>query len=94
MTRRRAAKRDDNEKNIVEALRAADAFVQPLNITDLLVGYKGYWYVLEVKDPAKPMSGRRLTYDEMVLIERIRNRAPLHVVETPEQALEAIRCNQ
>jgi hypothetical protein len=45
---------------------------------------------MEVKDPSKPLSSRRLTYDEMCLIERLRNRAPLHLVETPEQALEVI----
>lgn len=88
---RRASKRDSNEKVIIEALRKAGAFVQPLDPIDLLVGYRGRWHVLEVKDAAKPLSQRRLTFDELELIEKLRNSAPLHVVETPEQALEAIR---
>ena len=88
---RRAAKRDDNERGIVDALRAAGAFVQPLDAVDLLVGYRGRWVVMEVKDPAKPFSQQKLTFDQVKLIERLRNRAPLHVVQTPEQALAVIQ---
>jgi hypothetical protein len=87
---RRAAKRDDNERAIIQALQAAGAYVMPLNEVDLLVACRGYWHVMEIKDPSKPLSSRRLTYDELCLIERLRNRAPLHLVETPEQALEVI----
>ena len=90
MASRRAAKRDDNERTIVEALRKVGAFVQPLDAIDLLVAHKGYWYVMEVKDPAKPLTQRRLTFDEMDLVRRLRNEAPLHLVETVEQALAVI----
>jgi len=48
---RRAARVDDNQKSIVEALRAyPDIKVMP-GMDDLLVGYNGrtYWY--EVKNP-------------------------------------------
>jgi hypothetical protein len=90
MTRRRAPKRDDNERQIVDALRQAGAFVQPLDAVDLLVGFRGVWYVMEVKDGGKPLSQRRLTYDELEFVRRLRNEAPFFVVETPKQALEVI----
>lgn len=90
MAKRTAAKRDDNEKGIVEALRKAGAFVQPLDAVDLLVAFRGHWYVMEVKDPAKPFTQRRLTFDEMEFVRKLRNEAPLHLVETVEQALEVI----
>ena len=54
--RRRAAKIDPNQPDIVRALRAAGATVRSLagvgdGCPDLLVGFRGANYVLEVKDP-------------------------------------------
>lgn len=91
MAKRQAAKRDDNESSIVDGLRALGAFVQSLDQIDLLVGYRGYWYLLEVKDPDKPLSKRRLTYDEMEFVRKVRNEAPVHVVEDLEQAIKVLR---
>lgn len=53
---RRRAKVDDNQKEVVQALRAAGCSVQSLATTgagvpDLLVGYGGQNYLLEVKNP-------------------------------------------
>lgn len=47
-----AVRRDDNEPEIVKALRLVGATVQPLSITgapDLLVGFEGRTYLIEVK---------------------------------------------
>jgi hypothetical protein len=57
---------DDNQREIVAALRAAGATVQSLaavggGCPDLLVGYRGATYCLEVKDGKKPPARRRLT---------------------------------
>ena len=52
----KAAKRDDNEKEIVEYLRAAGARVQFMckdEGFDLLVTYQGVHFVVEVKNPAR-----------------------------------------
>ena len=87
---KRAAKRDDNEREIVQALRAAGAFVQALSSIDLLVGHRGAWHLIEVKDGNKPLSRRKLTFDEMQFILDVKNRAPIHVVENVEQALNVI----
>lgn len=60
------AKVDENQPEIVKALRAAGASVQSLSpvgkgCPDLLVGYKGYNYLLEVKWPLGTPSQQKLT---------------------------------
>lgn len=66
---RRAARIDVNQPDVVEALRAAGATVQPLHTVgqgcpDLLVGWRGLNLLFEVKDGEKPPSARKLTEDE------------------------------
>lgn len=49
----RAAKRDKNEQSIVEELRRLGCSVQALNLVDgpdLVVGYNGQNYLIEIKD--------------------------------------------
>lgn len=63
---RTAAKVDANQREIVSALRSVGATVQPLHAVgqgcpDLLVGFRGLSYAIEVKDGAKPPSARKLT---------------------------------
>ena len=63
---RRAARIDRNQPEIVEALRKLGATVQPLHtaadgIPDLLVGYQGRNFLIEIKDGTKPPSARKLT---------------------------------
>lgn len=91
---RRRARVDDNHAEIVSALRQVGCHVQSLaaigkGCPDLLVGYGGKWRVLEVKDGAKVQSARRLTQDEIDWIIAVKNRAPVHVVETVEDAIRA-----
>lgn len=64
--RRAAARVDANQHLIVNALRQAGCTVQCLSAVgkgcpDLLVGYDGKNYLLEVKDGSKKPSARRLT---------------------------------
>lgn len=66
---RRAAKVDENQPEIVQALRKAGATVTPLHAVgsgcpDLLVGWKNSNLLVEVKDGAKPPSARKLTKDQ------------------------------
>jgi len=62
---RRANRIDDNQNDIVTALRKAGATVRVISqgegIPDLLVGFKGETILLEVKDGNKPPSARTLT---------------------------------
>ena len=62
---RRAAKVDRNQSEIVAALRQAGATVEPLHTVgkgcpDLLVGFRGANYLLEVKDGQASPSRRQL----------------------------------
>ena len=63
---RRAAKVDRNQAEIVGKLRDVGASVQPLHSVgkgcpDLLVGFRGQCFALEVKDGKLPPSDRKLT---------------------------------
>ncbi len=58
---RRAARRDTNEPPIIKALKIAGATVQQVSIKgvpDLLVGYDGTTFLLEVKHPLGPKGGK------------------------------------
>lgn len=84
---RRAAKRDANERPIIDALEAVGASVLQVSekgAMDLVVGFQGATHVLEVKAP-----GKGLTPDQKDFHEAWRG-SRIHVVETPEQALRAI----
>lgn len=67
---RRAARVDANQKIIVKALRQSGATVEHLHAVgsgcpDILVGYRGSNYLMEIKDGKKPPSGRKLTPDQV-----------------------------
>jgi hypothetical protein len=66
---RRAAKVDRNHAEIVDALRRVGCSVQSLatigaGVPDLLVGYRGFNWLIEVKDGKLPPSKKSLTDDE------------------------------
>lgn len=70
---RQAAKTDDNQPDIVKALRDAGAWVQPIHQPyDLLVWFRGLWHVLEVKDGDKPPSQQFLTPDQLKTLAALR----------------------
>jgi len=90
---RRAAKVDDNQTEIVAALRKIGATVQPLHAVgqgcpDILVGWRGMNTILEIKDGKKPPSARKLTEDQEKWHAAWRGQVT--VVETVEQAIEAV----
>ena len=91
---RRAAKVDQNQDQVVSALRAAGATVQSLasvgkGVPDLLVGYKGKTLLMEVKDGNKPLSAQRLTEDQLTWHGAWKG-GSLAVVDGPEAALRMI----
>lgn len=86
---RRAAKRDTAEKPIVEVLEAVGAWVQRQANPDLLVVYSERLYGLEVKSNTRKPDKRQKAQIEF-LAEMRRRRAPVYVVRTPEEALQAI----
>jgi len=96
---RRAARTDDNHREVVAALRKIGCSVQSLaavhnGCPDLLVGRTfpdgtRRNYLLEVKDGRKPESARRLTKAQIVWLAAWKGTAA--VVESVDDALEAIR---
>lgn len=89
---RHAVKRDRNEPEIVRALLAVGAYVEPHDQpVDLCVGWGGRWVWIEVKDPAKPPSARKLTDRQAKFFARCHALGlPAAVAMTPEDALQAI----
>lgn len=90
---RRAARVDANQEAIVDALRVHGATVQSLaaigaGCPDLLVGFGGQNFALEVKDPAKPPSHRRLTVEQRLWHARWQGQ--VETVLTSADALAAI----
>jgi len=92
---RRAAKIDANHREIVAVFRAYGASVQTLaavgqGVPDLLVGYQGRNYLVEVKDGNKSPSRRRLTDDQEAWRETWRGELP-YVVRDREDAMAMLR---
>ena len=90
---RRAAKVDDNQAEIVDALRRAGCSVCILSgvgrgCPDLAVGLRGVTYLLEIKDGRKSPSKQRLTPDEQAWHDAWRGHAT--VVRSVDEALDAV----
>ena len=90
---RRAARVDENQSDIVKALRKAGYSVAITSglgegFPDLLVGARGKNYLLEIKDGSKPPSAQKLTADQ---VEWHRNwRGHVAVIDSVESALKEI----
>lgn len=93
---RRAAKVDENQSEIVDALCRVGARVQLLHqvgggCPDLLVAFRGDLTLLEIKNPKQDSSHRQLTPDQVAFHAKWRTHCNrLAVVESIEQALIAI----
>jgi len=83
---RRAARVDANAIQVVSALRAAGAYVWIIGLpVDLLVGYKGHTFLMEIKDGPK----KRLTKLQTDFFENWSG-STLCRVDGPEAALRMI----
>ena len=90
---RRAARIDENQPEIVKALRDIYCKVEILStvgqgVPDLLVGDRGVNYLLEVKDGNKSPSRRKLTDDEQTWHDEWRGQVT--VVNSAEEAVSFI----
>ncbi len=91
---RRAAKVDANQEQVVSVLRGYGASVQSLaavgkGVPDLLVGYRGTNFLLEVKDGKKPPSQTQLTPDQQEWHLQWNGDKPV-IVYSPTDAVKAI----
>ena len=90
---RRAARRDANERRVIDALRACGAYVKQINdegLADLLVFYRGHTLIFEVKDGDKPPSARMLTPAE----QKFHDEWPgtnLFIVNSEHEALDILK---
>ena len=83
---RRAARVDANQDQIVSALRSAGASVWIISLpVDLLVGYKGHTFLVEVKSTSK----KRLTELQDDFFENWSG-STLARIDCPEAALRMI----
>jgi len=90
---RRNGRIDANQPLIVKALRDAGATVKSLGnvgdgCPDLLVGFRTKNFLMEIKDPARKPSERRLSDDERAF--HFGWNGQVCVVETVEEALKVI----
>lgn len=90
---RRAAKVDDNQQEIVRVLRECGATVRSTamvgeGFVDVICGYEGRNYLLEIKDGSKPPSARKLTPKEAEFHATWQGQTA--IVETPVDALRVI----
>jgi Holliday junction resolvase len=85
---------DENQNEIVTALRKCGAYVRIVTqgdgIPDLLVGYNGYTILMEVKDGDKSLSKRILTDAEKKFFDEW-NGGLLAVVNSVEEALDILK---
>jgi phosphoserine phosphatase len=83
---RYAARVDANQEQVVSALRAAGAYVWIIGLpVDLLVGYQGHTFLMEVKDGSK----KRLTKLQEDFFQNWTG-GTLCRVDGPESALRAL----
>lgn len=88
-----ASKIDVNQPQIVRALRDVGATVQVLShvgkgCPDLMIGFRGRNFLLEVKDGDKPLSRQSLTRDEQHW--HATWQGEVIIVNSVENALQAI----
>ena len=91
---RYAARIDANQEQIVSALRAHGATVrivtQGNGLPDLLVGYKGFTLLLEIKDGNKVPSARKLTPAEQKFFDEWTG-GMLAIVNSADEAIEILK---
>jgi hypothetical protein len=87
---RRAARVDENQKAIVQALRDAGCYVWIIGLpVDLLVGYQNHTFLVEVKTTSK----KRLTKLQEDFFLKW-NGGTLCRVDSPEVALQMLRVTE
>jgi hypothetical protein len=81
---------DANQSQVISALEAAGATVEVIGKpVDLLVGFRGRFFLMEVKDGGKKKSAQKKT----ALQERVFSKfegCPISLVDGPEAALRAL----
>lgn len=93
MVRKYSAKADKNQPEIVAEYRRLGASAQHVHMVgkgfvDIVVGYRGFNELVEIKDPKQPMSKRKLNKEEQKWHDNWSGTA--RVIETKEDVLAHI----
>lgn len=86
---------DGNQNELVEQMRQIPGLTVRITsgvgegFTDAVIGYAKKTHLVEIKDPAKPPSKRKLTPDEKKFHESWTG--SIHVIETIEDVLKIIQ---
>ena len=84
----RAQKRDNAEKGIILGLRGIGATVETWDRVDLVVGFRGRTFLLEVKNPDKA-ARKRATPRQLIF--RHDWKGHYAIVSTPQEAIEHVQ---
>lgn len=94
MRSRAIAKADGNQPELVKFIRGLGASFQHTHTIpgalDGIIGYRGIDIRVEIKDPSRPPSARRLTIEEQKTFDEWRGRKPV-VIETEEDVLNLLK---
>jgi hypothetical protein len=90
---RKHARKDTNQDEIVQAARDLGATVLLTHqlgggAPDIIIGWRGLNYLVEIKDGAKPPSRRRLTKDEKEFHQLWRGQ--ICVIKSVDELLELL----
>jgi Holliday junction resolvase len=93
---RRVCRVDSNQREIVQVLRELGCSIAHTHVIgrgfpDLIVGYGGHNYLIEIKDGSKPPSKQRLTPDEEAWHTSWRGQ--IAVVNSIAEALNVCGCS-
>lgn len=94
--KRHAARIDENQPAIVDALRKAGAFVRVCSevgrgFPDLICFHAGRILLFEIKNPAKPIADQRLKPDQVEFhAQCAAHGVMVHVVYSAEGALQVL----
>ena len=84
---RQAAKRDENESDIVDALEAIGAMVYRVSdsgLPDLAVFFRGRIHLIECKMPGKPLRPRQKEFHGATM------GYPVYVAQSPLEAIQQV----
>ena len=88
---RRASRRDENEKDIVEALRSVGATVYLLDQPcDLLVGYRNQTILMELKNPNSKYGKKGFNENQKHFAENWKG-GPFCLVDSVDAALRMLK---
>jgi hypothetical protein len=82
--------RDTSEPGICDALEAVGAQVWPTDWVDLIVAFRGRWFLLECKTPGKGTKPATLARQQEHRDRAASCGCVIEIVETPDDAVRAI----